>query len=297
MMMWDSGFYTHPRAIQPIIDRNFKINRLNSTEDFFRSLKNEDPMALIMREHVGDSPHDWAIEADKIAYGWTHEGPQKMVATEFKKFMEEAGYTKEEFQQMIPAMEALSGMHRKVFSDLTNIVVGRMDRSNLERVLDHIFAFWPMSYQIKATTWLFKTMLSRYGVTGAYTYNQLRNKVLNDQGIQDWVSQNNAAAFMLDMLFPITPESIGVSLSRPVRYVGSWFNPEVFGRYQNNEAGNPFSVGLKSLENLGITRTLNYMSQAWSKNMKGWVQDQFGNWTDPNQVPTSSTTVPSPWAK
>jgi hypothetical protein len=299
MSMWDYGFYTQSAAIQPIMDRVFAIRRINSTEEFFRALKTDDPMVQILREHVGDVPHDWAAEADKIAYGWTHEGPTKLVANEFKKFMEENGYTKAEFDQMVPAMESLASLHRKVYTDLTNVLVGRMDRSNLERVLDHIFVFWPMSYQIKASTWLFKTLLSRYGVVGAYTYTQMRNKVVNDQGIQDWLTNNNAAAFMLDMLFPITPESVGVSTSRPVRYVGSWFNPTVWGTYQNNEPFNPLNVAQKTLNNLGLFRTLNYTSQIWSKNMKGWVQDQMGNWVDPSQIqtPATPTNVGPQWLK
>jgi hypothetical protein len=235
-LLSDAGAYTMPRHMRPIIERHFDIDRFASAEDVFRAIKDEHPIAVIMREHFGDDVKDWVEAADEIMYGYMTKGPENTVMDEVTSVLDDMGITKEEAKQLAPIMERLASAHRGNYNDLVQMYIGRLNRPNLERMLDHFFFFWPLSYQIKASTWLARIMFQRIGgvntgAGGAYLWDEYRQRweqsVNNDPEFKAWTEDNSQLLFMTEMLFPMTPQGIGISLSRPTRYVGSWIAQEM----------------------------------------------------------------------
>jgi GNAT superfamily N-acetyltransferase len=231
LLLADPGAYTMPRNIRPVIERHFDIKRVDSAADVFRSLKDEDPVAIIMREHFGDDVKDWAKAADEMLYSWSTVGPEETVRQSFRRHIDEAGMTKEEAAIVAPMMERLASAHRGHYNDLVQLYIGRLNRSNLERIFDNFFLFWPLSYQIKATKWLATIMFQRAGgvntgAGGAYLWDEYRARfnaqLESDAEFRNWFEDHDMATTMFEMIFPMTPEGIGVSLARPTRYVGSW---------------------------------------------------------------------------
>lgn len=235
-LLADSGAYTMPRHIRPILEKHFDASRLASTEDMWRAMSKEHPIAVMMREQFGDDVKDWAQAADEIMYGYMTRGPEATIMGEVKAVMDDMGITKEEAKMLAPFMERLASAHRGNYNDLVQLYIGRLNRSTLERTLDHFFLFWPLSYQIKATTWLARIMFQRIGGVntgggGAYLWDEYRQRweqdAMGDPGFKDWAEENDQLMFLFEMMFPMTPQGIGVSLSRPARYVGSWMAQEI----------------------------------------------------------------------
>jgi hypothetical protein len=271
LAVWDYGHFLHPRSIQPIMERHFDIARPESTRDFMNALPKEHPVAIQMLERFGDNRQVWADEAEKIMYGWQREGsPESFIKKAFPEELKKMGYTPEEMQAFAPVAERLAQIHRGVLTDLTNLYVGRMDRSNLERMADHMFVFWPLSYQVKASTWLFNIMFKKIGgiesSAGAYLFDHYRKRFQdamdNDPKLRDMIQGNDDAFFMLDMMFPITPFGVGVNLSRPTRYIGSWLNPDIFGQYASVPKGDVPALVDQSMA-VGPRRTLNLAGRIW----------------------------------
>jgi hypothetical protein len=249
LLLADPGVYTTPRNIRPILEREFDVQRLDSTEAFLRALPKQHPIAQIMVERWGDNVKDWAAEFDRIMYGWVTKGPEQTIKAEAKKVMtQELGMSLEEARTMIPAIERLGQQHRGQYNDLIQLYVGRMNRGNAERLLDHFFFFWPLSYQIKATAWMYRIMFDkiggvRTGAAGAYLWNEYRQRwddeVERDPGLRRFLDDNEDFMFAFEMMFPMTPSGVGTSLSRPTRYTAGWLAsemempPDMFGEYEN----------------------------------------------------------------
>jgi hypothetical protein len=203
-----------------------------------------------MREHFGDDLKDWAKSADEMLYGYVTKGPEQTVREAWKEALDQIGIDANEAKTLAPFVERLASAHRGNYNDLVQLYIGRLNRPNIERILDNFFLFWPLSYQVKATMWLARIMFQRIGgvntgAAGAYLWNEYRQRwnamLESDAETRNWFEDHDMATTMFEMLFPMTPEGIGVSLSRPVKYVGSWLadgleiDPEVkqaaFGDY------------------------------------------------------------------
>jgi hypothetical protein len=192
-------------------------------------MADEDPIAVIFREQFGDDVKDWSKALDEMMYGYMTKGPEGTVRDAANSAL--GKLSKEERKIITPMVERLSSMHRGHYNDLVQLYVGRMNRPNVERIMDHFFLFWPLSYQIKAAGWLAQIMFNkiggiRTGASGAYLYDEYRqrweNALANDPELKTWTEDNDGFLFAFEMMFPMTPEGVGVSLSRPTRYVGSW---------------------------------------------------------------------------
>ncbi len=118
--------------------------------------------------------------------------------------------------------ERLAQINHGLMHDLTATFFGQENRSNLQRVLNHPFLWWPVSYQIKATKWLARFMFQEaFGVdTGALgavalerVYQQHMDRMRNDERYRRDLTQNATLYFLAQMLLPIAPWDIGVTLS------------------------------------------------------------------------------------
>jgi hypothetical protein len=128
-------------------------------------------------------------------------------------------------------------------------VFGQVDRSNVQRLMNHPLLYWPISYQIKATKWLAGLFLDRMGgydtgAGGAVTLGAIwethRDNLQNDPDYHRFLEENGELLFFASMLVPITPWDIGVSLS-PWTRIG--LEMATNGSSPTGYARNIFSVG------------------------------------------------------
>ena len=162
------------------------------------------------------------LKAEEKIQELQHSLDKKIVERQFAEQGIEGGPLFEEIQR------------RAILNDLNNIrdirqmIYGNPSRSSVERVLNSYFLYWPISYQLKASKALADFLTSKMfgyqtGSAGAITYNHLRkdveDKIESDPEFNDHFNNNRQALFVLRQFFPITPEDIGVSLSRYTRLV------------------------------------------------------------------------------
>lgn len=124
----------------------------------------------------------------------------------------------------------LAHINHGLMNDLTAMFFGQENRSNLQRVLNHPFLFWPVSYQIKATKWLLRFMGEEAlgvdtGALGAVAlkrvYEEHKDRMRDDPIYRKKLLDNQTLYFLASMVLPISPWDIGVSLSPWARLVGS----------------------------------------------------------------------------
>ena len=121
-----------------------------------------------------------------------------------------------------PLMERLMVINEQGWNDAARLIFGQVDRSNVQRLMNHPLLYWPVSYQIKATKWLAGLLFDRAfgidtGAAGAVTlgmiHQQHKDRMLNDPEYARAVSENPTLLFFAQMLFPIAPWDMGVGLS------------------------------------------------------------------------------------
>jgi len=121
-----------------------------------------------------------------------------------------------------PLLERLAFLNQQYWQDSASLIFGQVDRSNLQRLFNHPMLYWPLSYQIKATKWLAGLMLDQVGglptgALGAVTLGRLHEQhkewVATVPGYAERMASNRNLLFMAQMILPITPWDIGVSLS------------------------------------------------------------------------------------
>ena len=123
---------------------------------------------------------------------------------------------------------ALEVKNNELWNDLASTFYGQADRSNLQRLLNHPLLYWPLSYQIKATKWLANILFDKAlgvdtGSGGAWTIAQIHNdhvdRMKRDPEYAAYFTANKTLLFIAQMILPITPFDIGVSMSPWTRLV------------------------------------------------------------------------------
>lgn len=119
-------------------------------------------------------------------------------------------------------LRRLEVMTSQAIDDAAQLIFGQVDRSNVQRLLNHPLLYWPISYQIKATKWLGGLFFDRFmgvesgagpAVTLGILWEQHRDALRDDPDYHRFLQEHEQATFFLSMLLPITPWDIGVSLS------------------------------------------------------------------------------------
>ena len=86
--------------------------------------------------------------------------------------------------------------------------------------------FWPISYQIKATKWFARVLFDRAGglqtnALGAVQFDRMadtHNRLLaTDPEYRDWFEKHDTLVFVAQMFFPVSFDSMGVSLNPALR--------------------------------------------------------------------------------
>jgi hypothetical protein len=119
-------------------------------------------------------------------------------------------------------IERLHFLNEQLWNDIAAMMFGQPDRSNFQRIANHPLLYWPLSYQIKATKWLANVLMQRsfgmdLGAAPLVLLDQLHaemgNRLATDPGFARWFKSHEDLFFLAQMLIPITPWDIGVSLS------------------------------------------------------------------------------------
>lgn len=228
-----SGWLDH-RKLEGIIGPAFDKERVASTRKALEALAADDPIMVTMRRRFGDdaTPAQLADDLDRMMYDFDTQGVPKTIEDEARKILDDADYA-----AMKPMIQELTRQHERIFRDVIHSFRGNTNRSNLERLANSYFLYWPISYQLKVMKVLFDTLTYRsFGrqtdLLGAWTVDRLHDehveRLANDDSYRRMFEENPEMWRAAGMFLPITPMDIGVSLSRFTRYttsaLGSYLN-------------------------------------------------------------------------
>lgn len=135
-------------------------------------------------------------------------------------------FTKDWRPELDPLVQAQWAHEMAQADHARQILFGNPQRNAVERVLNSYLLYWPLSYQLKAGRTMFEFMLSKgFGyktnTTIGQAYNHLRHwhddKLKTDSEYAKFFKDNKQLIFLLQQLFPATPDEIGVTLSPVIR--------------------------------------------------------------------------------
>lgn len=187
-------------------------------------------------------------------YRFEQDGPEAATRGGFERMLDA-----DEIVAMRPLIDRVVEINRQNWTDVQAMLHGNPSRSTLERVGNSYWLYWPLSYQIKATKWLADIMLNgSFGhnngalLAGRYALwqEQHNERMLRSPEYAAMYAANPELWFVAQMLLPMGPEDIGVSLGRATRLVGeraqgfanSWFGTDIglFTLSMENERAIPW---------------------------------------------------------
>lgn len=221
-----SGWLDH-RKLEGIIGPAYDAERVASTRKALTALAADDPVMQVMRRKHGDgaTPEQMVDDLDRMMYDFDTQGVPKTVEAEARKLLDDADY-----EAMKPLIQQLTRQHERIFRDVVHSFRGNTNRSNLERIANSYFLYWPISYQLKVGKVLFDTLTYRsFGrqtdLLGAWTVDRLTKehaaRLVDDPEYRRMFEENPELWRAAGMFLPITPMDIGVSMSRFTRYTTS----------------------------------------------------------------------------
>ena len=264
------GLAPIPEEAQPLLGRNyqehiartFDAERVDGVERVLNSLADSDPVIQKLREMMPDaSARTWAEQIDDMLYAFDRKGVRATVESEAKKAFDATTIGK-----MRPFLERMIEQNQRTFSDISGYFLGNPARTNMERLANNYWLYWPASYQLKAGKWLYDMMTDRMlgfqtNVGPAAKYAQMlayhKDKMVSDPEYAQMFEDNPTLWFAAQMFLPITPGDLGVSLSRLPRYVGAELG--YWETYQAND--DPITLLTKVAE-MGPIYTAELMSRA-----------------------------------
>jgi len=215
------------------VTRDARILRILAKEqpDVLRGVVANDP-ALFRKAMVELAEFDPELSVTIPKMGHTPDQWLKALDTEWGKIMRSAdpedvlGAT---IQREIDAAPALTEVYGRIYDanvkligDLKAMMYGNPNRGQIERVANSFLLYWPISYQIKATKWLLNILYGKIGGIqtgglGAVALDRVQaeheRRMAEDPEYSRFFEENQALVFAAQMMVPITPAGIGVSLS------------------------------------------------------------------------------------
>lgn len=181
-----------------------------------------------MAEHLNDT-----------LYRFEQDGPKKATLDEFERFLDA-----DEIAAMRPLIDRVAEINRQHWDDVQQMLHGNPRRSTLERIANSYWFYWPLSYQIKATKWLADTMLNgSFGhnngalLAGRYALwmEQHRDRMERSPEYAAMYQANSNLWFAVQMILPMAPEDIGISLGKAASLAGAvgqnfaneWFGTDI----------------------------------------------------------------------
>lgn len=234
-----SGWLDH-RKLEGIIGPAYEVESMASTRKALVALAEDNPIMIAMRKKYGDNATaDELVDAlMRDMYDFDNMGVKKTIEDRFDTITREerAGAEKRWVETLAdkesfrPFIQQLTRMHERNFRDVVHSFRGNTNRSNMERLANSYFLYWPISYQLKVGKVLFDTLTYRsFGrqtdLLGAWTIDRLMKehtaRLVDDPDYRQMFEDNPELWRAAGMFLPITPMDIGVSASRFTRYVGS----------------------------------------------------------------------------
>jgi len=191
-----------------------------------------DPAILKMRRDFPEAtPHDYIADLDQKLVNFDDKGVASTLRQAYRDLYKESPERAIEAWENKVVLQAWGDANRTLMDDIRKVHYGNPDRTNVERFLNSYLLYWPLSYQIKVGKWVVRMLTERaFGqntnLAAAFKYNEVREMFVDEMSTnQDFAQfmQGNEHIFQAAMMmFPITPEDLGVNLSRPFRLFGSF---------------------------------------------------------------------------
>jgi len=225
------------------VTRDARIYQLLKIEqpDALRGLVQADP-ALFRRAMAEVVEQDPALAAMLADMGHTPTSYLKVMDAYYGKLMRSAdpeALIGAELARDLAKTPELAEVYSRIYDrnvellgDLRALMYGNPNRGQIERALNSFLAYWPISYQIKASKWLLNIMYGkiggvRTGGLGALTLDRMQadheRKLVEDPEYGRFFEENANLVFAAQMLFPMTPIGMGTSMSPLLRNI---FFPE-----------------------------------------------------------------------
>lgn len=175
----------------------------------------------------------------------------------------------EEREMLRPLLQRLYDMNQESYNNMLALVRGNPNRTNIEKIVNNYFLYWPASYMIKATKWMMTTLMTHNGelsgvnVVRAEQFAEAHYRAIADNPDYRAMYEDNPAAWRLATMFlPVSPQlsEIGASLGRPTRYVGGALG--VFPKYQASEDPGKF---FESVTSYGIGYTSEILQEVYDE--------------------------------
>lgn len=175
----------------------------------------------------------------------------------------------EDREMLRPMLQRLYDMNQESYNNMLALVRGNPNRTNLEKILNNYFLYWPASYMIKATKWMVTTLVTHNGelsgvnVVRAEKFAEAHYREIRDNPDYRAMYEDNPAAWRLASMFlPVSPQlsEIGASLGRPTRYVGGALG--VFPKYRASEDPGVF---FESVTSYGIGYTSEMLQEVFDE--------------------------------
>lgn len=267
-MMWTRGHAGY-------ISRSFDAARPETTLEALRALPDTDPVLIGLREvieaHDAQSgtirtpgelvDADYVQAIDRLLYEVDVKGAKVAVTDEAVAIL---GH--DETSRLMPFLQKVWERNDATHQAITKSLTGNTSRSNLERIGNSYWLYWPLSYQIKATKWLVDIMTNRFmgaktnlapAALYAHQVEEHRKRLATDPEYVQMFADSQTMWFAAQMIFPMTPGDMGVSLSRLPRYIGGHLG--IWGAYKDAE--DPITAAGALLE-MGPTYTSNLLARA-----------------------------------
>jgi hypothetical protein len=192
----------------------------------------------------GKNPKRWVEEIDDMLYSIDTRGVRPTVLEEAAK----VGLTSAKgpvSQAYDDFLQGILEAHTKSYQDIVHTFHGNVNRSNIERIMNSPFLWWPLSYQLKTGKWVIDVMTKQMGgikgpeMLGTFTLAALLGRhntmMENNEEYAKIFNDHPAAWRMLGMLLPMTPFDMGAFMARWTRYSGSWIGAQL-GLWDQDES-------------------------------------------------------------
>lgn len=271
-----AGWFDDRQRMESIMADSFRSERVDSAQKVVESLAADDPVLANLRRELGDdaSPRQMAEELDRMLYDYDTQGIGATVDSEARTVLGDADYRA---LREAGITQRLTDINRKQWETIFNAFRGNVNRSNMERVLNSYFLYWPLSYQLKASKILFDVLTDRsFGrqtdLLGAWTIDRLwqehTDRLLDDPDYRRMFEDHPTLWQMAGMLLPVTPFDLGVSESRLTRYAQSNIGAAI-GLWERDQGypSDPLDMASR-VANLGMPYTLDLLQRA-NRELKG----------------------------
>lgn len=238
-----------------------------------KEMAGKDPLLAEMIRASGDTPDAWLAKLSRDHTMMAERGryhPEPEMRARLDPYLKKGTISQKEYDDALargywtdipaldaeianaagtavqPLLERLAFLNQQYWQDSASLIFGQVDRSNMQRLFNHPMLYWPLSYQVKATKWLGSVLFQQMGgyqsgALGAVTLGMLHEQhkewMRTVPGYGTGMGANKNLMFFAQMLLPITPWDIGVSLSPFTRLAWSFVSGD------ESYARNLFGVG------------------------------------------------------